>query len=264
MIALLAVALAAAQPAPAPAQPEIVVEGRLEEVLRNFVAALAEPGRSGQLARWNQEICPVVAGIAPAEAEFMVARIGEVARPLGLRLNSPGCRSRALVLISPDADGLAHSLVRNYPITLGSEGRTRLRRFAESRRPVRWISVSDLCPFGCVQLNSRLVLATHPAFQIMVVIVDGNRIGGVSLGELSDYVALVLLSSPPPGARPPSQSILSMFDGPRPGGARFALTEDDRLFLAGLYESPENARAGEQRAAIVSRMRRARGSATGQ
>jgi hypothetical protein len=246
---------------PAPTQPDIVVEGRLEEVLRNFVAALAEPGRSGQLARWDQEICPTVAGIAPAEADYMIARIGEIVRPLHLLVGPAGCRSTALVLISPDADGLAHSLVRNYPVTLGSEGRTRLRRFAESRRPVRWISVSDLCPFGCSLPNSRLTMATHPAFKVMIVIVDARQIGGFSLGEFSDYVALVLLSSPPPGGRPPSASILSMFETSRPAGAQFALTEYDRLFLAGLYESPTNATASQQRAAIVSRMRRTRGRA---
>jgi hypothetical protein len=267
MLASLA-AMAAAQPPQAPAatpgppptetQPDIVVRGQQEQALRDFVAALSEAGRSGQLARWNQEICPTVIGIDPPQAGFMTRRIAETAASLELRARASNCRPTMLIVVTADAAGLAGDFAHHYPITLASDGRWKLARFVATRNAVRWLSVTELCAAGCVLPNSRLTRATHPEFKAMIVIVDAGRIGGFSLGELSDYVAMVALGDPPLESRKPDGSILSMFTRARPEGGRFMLTTGDLSYLAGLYRSSSEVSAQSQRSSIARHMRRDR------
>jgi hypothetical protein len=254
-LASLPVLAAAQAPPPVATNPEIVVRAQQEQALRAFVEAMANPGRSQQLGRWDREICPAVLGVDQAQADYVAGRIALHAAPLGLRARSAGCSTTMLIVVTNEAQALASAFARDYPVTLGSDGRARLGRFAASRAPVRWISVTELCPFGCSLPNSRLSLATHPAFRAMILIVDGRQIGGFGLGELADYVSLVALGNPPLSGTRPETSILSMFERARPEGYRFELTNNDRSFLAGLYRSRANAPASEQRASIARRMR---------
>ena len=255
-LASLPLLIASQAPPPAAPNPEIVVQGQQERALRTFVEAMANPGRSQQLGRWDREICPAVLGVDQPQADYIAARIAQHAAPLGLRSRSGGCSTTMLIVFSNEAQALATSFARDYPVTLGSDGRARLGRFVASRAPVRWISVTELCPFGCALPNSRLSLATHPAFRAMILIVDARRIQGFGIGELADYVALVALGNPPLSGARPETSILSMFERPRPEGYRFELTRNDRAFLAGLYRARANAPGSEQRSSIARRMRR--------
>ncbi|MES2444604.1 MAG: hypothetical protein V4574_17400 [Pseudomonadota bacterium] len=241
----------------AQASQDIVVTAQNRKALNDFVAALADAGPTGQVARWKQ-LCPAVVGIPPREADFIVARIGDVARSVRVDARSAGCRPTTLILVTMDAHGLAAEFARRYPVTLRTDGRGKLRRFVETGLPVRWLSVTDPCPGGCALPNSRLVLPTHPTFQTMVVIVDARQIAGFSLGELADYLALVALANPPLAASKPSDSILAMFQGPHPADRRFALTAGDQAFLDGLYRSAENLGENAQRGAIATHIKRER------
>jgi hypothetical protein len=258
LAALFAIALTAT---PAIAEPDkegaIVIEGerRVKNVLRNFIASLTQAGPTDQLARWKDEVCPTVAGINPAEARFMEDRIIDLGIAAGLRGPDPGCDTTLAVIVTPDADGFANDLVRHYPVTLRTDGLSRLKNFAASSRPVRWISVTNECGEGCALPGSRLRKATRPTFYVMIIVVDAKQVAGFSIGELSDYVALVALSNPPMGGRN-SNSILSMFDRPRAQGSAFALTSYDRSFLGGLYGSSIDQSANVQRQSILSHMRK--------
>lgn len=257
--ALLAAVFAAAapsqpaQPQPTLPSPDIVIRGSQERALRDFVTSVAEAGRSGQLARWNREICPTIIGIDQVQADFMALRIGAVAAPLELSAHTSGCRTTMLIVVTADAAGLGHDLARAYPVTLRTDGQAKLNLFAATSRPVRWLSVTDLG--GGALPNSRIIQATNPEFQAMIVIVDARQIGGYSLGELSDYVAMVALANPRLAATREQSSILSMFDRPRPSDGPFALTRNDRSFLTGLYRSNPNLSAGSQRGSIERHMR---------
>lgn len=246
--------LAAAQPPPAPSDPEIVVRAQQEQAIRAFVAAVAEAGRTGQLARWDREICPTIVGIEQSQADFMALRIGEVAASLDLRARISGCRTTMLVVVTNDAAGLATHFARTWPITLRTDGRARLNLFAATSRPVRWISVTDLG--GGALPNSRLTQATDPHFRAMIVIVDARQLAGFGLGELSDYVAMVALANPRLAATRQQESILSMFDRPRPEGGRFILTGNDRSYLEGLYRTDPHLSAQAQRGSIERHMGR--------
>ena len=250
------VAQAPAPPSPQP-DSEIVVRAHQEQAIREFVISVAEIGRSHQIGRWGMEVCPEVVGVAPAQAEFIAQRIGEVAAPLELRRRTSECRTTLLVIVSNDAAGIALHFARLYPITLRTDGQAKLNLFAHTSRPVRWITVTDLCGTRCALPNSRITLPTHPEFQAMLILVDARQIAGFSLGELADYLAMVALANPRPGANHEEQSVLSMFDRPRPADGPFALTETDRSFLAGLYRMNPYLSAQSQRESIERHMRRA-------
>lgn len=255
-LALLACGLlGAARPQQAEPGQDIVVTAQTRKALSDFVAALSDTGPTGQIARWK-EFCPTVLGIRPEEADFMVARLDAIAESVRLHAKAPGCRPTTLILFANDAPGLAAEFVRRYPITLRSDGRGKLKRFARSSQAVRWLSVTDPCPDGCALTNSNIVRPTNPAFQTMLIIVDARQIAGFTLGELTDYLAMIALGNPPLSAARPAGSILAMFAGPHPAGRRFALTGGDRAFLAGLYAAPTNLDANAQRSAIATHMKR--------
>src|SRR5690348_13897506 len=111
---LVAAAIAApvsAQPAEPPQaqgrageqQSPIVVEGRAKDALRNFILSLTRAGPTDQIARWNDEVCPAVIGIDPAEASFMEDRISSLGQTVGLRASTPGCATKLAVIVSNDA-----------------------------------------------------------------------------------------------------------------------------------------------------------------
>lgn len=236
---------------------EIVVEGLREKELRDFVAAMTDPRRTQQIARWDRKICPTVLGIEPRQADVMARRIGEVAATVRLQAGTRGCDSTMLVVVSPDAAGLATSLARDYPVTLRKDGDWRLKRFAASNRPVRWLTLTDPCgPMGCALSGSRLTASTNPRFEAMIVLVDAPQVSGFSLGEVSDYVSFIVLGNPPLGGRSPVTSILSMFERERPAGSSFMLTDHDRTYLAGLYRTRTDGLGKQQRSAVVNYMNR--------
>jgi hypothetical protein len=245
-----------AEPDVAPANsPDIFVEGRQREAISAFVAALANPSKTNQYARWEADPCPIVAGLDPHQADFVSQRISAVAQPLHLTEGIGRCPPSALVIVTPDASATAAALARALPVTLRTDGQGKLDRFVASKRAIRWLSVTDPCGFGgCSLPGSRLKMSERPRFSAMIAIVDAQAIGGFSLGEIADYVAFVLLANPAPGGPWPASSILSMFDRDRAPGGRFALTDSDHAFLDGLYRTRPDAPSTSQRASIANRM----------
>jgi hypothetical protein len=247
---------AAAAPA-APPGPDIVVEGRREQAVRNFVLSMTDANSERQLGRWDREVCPVVVGIQPDQAAAMEAQIGAVAGRLKLKTGGKGCLTTMLVIVDNDASGVATMLAKRLPTVLRLDGLDRLNRFAHTSKPVRWISVTKPCGFeGCRLSGSRLRSSARPALEAMIVVLDGKQIGNFALSELADYVAFVALSNPPPRNDWPSTSIMAMFGSTRPQGALFHLTDNDLAFLSGLYTVPTDGLGQSQRSAIVRAMTR--------
>ena len=246
--------LLAADPTPPPTPgPDIIIEAQRRHAIRQFVESLAQAGPTDQLGRWKDEICPAVAGIDPGEAQWLADPIVEIARTVEVKRGPSNCAPTLIVIVTPDPGGVAKEIASDFPT---DDGVWRIHRFLASDRPVRWMTVTEPCGEPCALPNSRLVMATAPTFIGMLILVDANRIAGFKLGELADYVALVGLSNPKPGAQNPSSSILSMFDMPRPPSSQFALTDRDRAFLSGLYRTQVHSSFQAQKGAITNVMKR--------
>lgn len=255
---LLPLLLGAAAPQQStPADQEIVVTAQNPQTVHDFVSAVTEKGPTGQLGRWDQ-FCPGVTGVGEAQAARIVERLKDIARSIQVDTGGAHCRPSTLILFDNDAAGLASAFAHRFPVTLRTDGGARLHLFERTRLPVRWLTVTDPCGKGCGVPNSIISLGTNPTFLAMIVIVDGTKIHGYGIDEVSDYLAAVALGNPPMRTGRPRDSVLSMFEAPRPAGRSFALTDSDRSLLAGLYASPTNLAAKAQRSAIAAHMRRER------
>jgi hypothetical protein len=237
------------------AKAPIVIEGRLKQAIGNFVQRFTQSGPTDQIAHWKDQVCPVVLGIDPGQAAFIEKRIGDVARTVRLRPGGSNCLSTLAIVITPDPSGFVAEMLRTYPITLRTDGWDRLKRFVQSTRPVRWISVTDECGYGC-GMGSRIRRETSPSLAAMLVVVDATQLKGITVAELSDYVALIALSNPNDRATTHPNSMLALFDGPKVAGTPYELTDFDRSFLATLYHEPVDRNANDQRAMIRSQMER--------
>lgn len=238
------------------AEAPIVIQGRLKQAIGAFVQRFTESGPTDQIAHWKDQICPEVLGIDPAQAAFMEDRIDRLARTVRLRPGGSNCLAPLAIVITPSPKALVAEMLRAYPMTLRADGWDRMKRFVESTRPVRWISVTNECGYGCA-MGSRIRRETAPSLAAMLIIVDATQLKDVSVSALSDYVAMVALTNPNdrPDAYP--NSVLALFDGRAVPGAELALTDFDRTFLATLYHEPVDRSAAQQREMLKAQMGRA-------
>ena len=260
-------------PAPATGGKDIVVTARERTVIDQFVQNLTDPARSDQVPRWDLPLCTGIVGLAPKHAVVLNGRIEETARAIGYPVGKEGCRPNAVVLVTRNPEEIAARLRSRYPRTLGQEGRARLRHFADTTQPVRWISQVAELPFdgspvkdanglangagraiGVGRLSgSRLQKSTRTVLDNMLVIVDAERLAGLSLGQIGDYLAMVVLARPPLETNAPEGSILSVFDQ---GSSVAGLSDNDRAFLRALYAAPDSVSAQVQRSAMRKAMKR--------
>ncbi|WP_420471044.1 hypothetical protein [Brevundimonas sp. FT23042] len=271
------------QEAAAPARPPVVSTEdpiRLEDVVSNsrtleeatqtFVQEVAAPVRRRGYARWHDGVCVGVSNLSPEAARFMVDRISDRARQLGLTAGEPGCDPSILVVATVDATPFTAEFVSRRPrlFRVGGSGMDHgaaaFRRFIETDRPVRWWSVSQptdadtgqaavripgevrgsgvgdgsalqYAPNTAVRGVSRLNAQYRQDLKRTFVIIDVDRVNGASIAQLSDYVAMVSLAQIDPDADTSRfDTILNLFDDP---GAIDGLTDWDNAYLDGLYES---------------------------
>jgi hypothetical protein len=280
-----------------PAQlDEVVVEGRqLEALVRNFVTDVSQPANNRGLARWNRPICVGAVNLRNDVGQYVIDRISDVARELEVEAGEPGCRPNVLIVAAVDGAGLATALVEDRPRNFdlrhnGTDAGTRaFRNFRTGDQPVRWWQISmpidsetggravrlpgDIDPASGqpsapeihVFAASRLRTQIRDDLVRSVIIVDVDRLGGASLVQLADYLALVALAQVDAEAdTAPYPTILNLFADP--ASAPAGLTDWDRSYLTALYEHDQLRinRNSQVRAVAeaVARDRREAGGAT--
>lgn len=269
------------QEPPAVALEEVVVEGRrLEELTREFVDEVSAPPRNRGLARWRGGVCVGVTGIRSDIAQPLADHVSRVAMEYGLRPGDPGCGANILIVFAEDGQSLSEAMVerRRRVFDLGVGGLDRgdaaLDDFRFSDRPVRWWHVSVPTNAETGEVGIRLPGEEQPPLitgeglvnkgrwlrddlNKVIVVVDGERVDGIGLPQLADYISLVALAQvDPEGDTSRFSTILNLFDDPddSPG-----LTGWDRAYLDALYSGPsERIRASDQTRQLLRNLRRAR------
>ena len=275
---------------------DVFVEGRRFDILtRDFVAEVAIPARGRGLARWRDGVCVGVANLETGAAQYIVDRVSTVAEDMGLRPGAPGCSPRILVIATTDADSFTRQFVANRPrlFRVGGGGmdlgRNALRAFESADRPVRWWTVSAPVDSETGQIAVRLpgdvsgagtgnmsamqyapkisTTASRLTTQVVddtlrsFVIVDVDRLNGVSLEQLADYIAFISLAQIDPDADTSDYvSVLNVFDDPAQADG---LTRWDQAYLRGLYETQRTrVNPASQQTEIVSSIARVRRTLT--
>lgn len=254
---------------------EVTGQRPVQDRAATFVEQVAAAPRGRGLGRWDSAICVGAANMSARYAQFMIDRVSAVALELGLEIGAPGCRPNIMIAAAADADDLAVALVRDDPngfrpaLNQTDLGSRALELFQTTDAPVRWWHVSlpvsvdtgdvairlngEEAPAVRVRDVSRLRANVRDDLVRVVIILDTPRIGRISYGALSDYVALVALAQIEPSADTSAwPSILNLFNSAEPPAG---LTAWDRDYLQSLYAARrDRARPTQQAREIVSGM----------
>jgi hypothetical protein len=291
VLALAAALLAGAVPAAAQvdvrgstvaeAQPEeaIIVQGQRRQIAQ-ALRKLIQPSDSEQLARFEDEICPMVIGMPKDWTASLTRMIRDNVTAIGGKVGKPGCTVNAAVIFIDQPLELVKAFAEAEPGYFNMTPRE-LSQFTAVQRPVTSWHVTDMrgrdgqelgqmgslgvgSTGGSAPANarvnrnaaaSRLYSNIREDMLVGFVVVDRMATPGKSLRQLADLATMHLLLDvdPAAGASDPG-SILSLFEqrpeglAPPPRLSRF-----DRGALRGFYTQRENNRSARQQAENIAK-----------
>jgi len=268
----------------------LVTGRRLEQAVRQYVENLSAPARTRGLARWGSDICVDVINFEPAVEAEVAGRIREVATALEISVEPEGCDPNIVVMGTEDGAALADAIVDRFQsgfFRFGSarsnRGSAALESFRRNDAPVRWWHVSlpvhavtgapmirlpgrGPVTLPCYSRSSAtydLSVAgiggsrTGPRCNAIAdrivglwIVVDVNASSGLSLAQLSDYLAFVAMAQVDPEADMSTfDTVLNLFETP---DVVSGITAWDETYLLSLYAG-ENERvdASEQAARML-------------
>lgn len=265
----------AQQPQPQPEGGEIVVTGTrdTDRQVSDFVGALASASPRGQLARFEEAVCPLAFGVGPAQKSAIEGRLRQVAGAAGIPLGKPGCAPNALVMVTGAKRPFLEALLRQRPDYFASLSGPAVRRLVRAPGPtaawqlegqVNSRGVPIVADGGEVPINrtidnpSRITAAARPVFGAAALVVESGALDGLTTTQLADYAAMRLFARTEPKrlAGSTAPTILNVIDAPMGSEVPITLTEWDLGFLRGLYAGPANLYAGSQRSGIKKQIRR--------
>ncbi|MGA7541065.1 MAG: hypothetical protein WBW93_20085 [Steroidobacteraceae bacterium] len=208
----------------------VTIEAAREHALRlkvdHFVTSVVVQPWNDTLYRWNDPICPLVAGLPKAFGKFILERISKAARDAHAPLAGSVCNPNLYVVATDDPDQLLKMWWKRdrqmYNTQfIGIEG---VRHFINSTRPIRvWYNTSWGCgmgaaarppptisvnsfalpgvyaPPGCDPFNdvdTHLTFGTiHSDISTAIVVIDGRQMKNITIGQMADYIALVVCCS---------------------------------------------------------------------
>lgn len=248
---------------------EIVVVGAREvppRTAKRFVRQISS-SVDGQLARFAEPICPIVAGLGPDAARAIEARLRAVAADAGAKVGEPGCRPNIALMVAHDADDFVKALHKRFPGFFGSLSMVKLRKALREGPVHAWSTIEVRDELGNAIGSdddgvkyverfsaSAITAGTRQVTVKSIVVIDDKAVVGKSVVQIADYVAMRTLA----GARPPRDggnvdSIITLFDE----GSAFTdpeLTALDQGFLQGLYRSRDDVNSIKQSGEIARRI----------
>ena len=246
---------------------EVIVEGTRPEIEKRaytFVTGITHDGYAVEsLARWNQPICPLVAGIPAAQGEFILRGVSQAARAAGARLAARKCKANFHVVVTSDPDQLIVLWRKRAPLLFGGESRTTVRHVLGTPRPIRvWYNAQEKCAgggwtatqdaggalaqmfidSGCRVKDTRLEFTAVRPISSVIVLVDFDDVKEMKLGALTDYISMVGLAQVDlDGNWGDAPTILHLFSNSADVAAQ-RMSAWDRSFLQALYSTSQSSR----------------------
>lgn len=259
----------------------VVVTGQRREIAK-ALRQLIEPTGSEQLARFEDEICPMVIGMPKDWTASLTRMIRDNVVAIGGKAGKAGCRVNAPVIFIDQPLELIRALAEGEPGFFNMTPRE-LAKFTAAPRPVSSWHVTDTRGRDGEELGSvrsiadpssganlptdssakvtrnftagRLVSPIREDMLVGFVVIDRQQTPGKSLRQLADLATMHLLLdiNQEAGERDPG-SILSLFE-PRGAGepAPVRLSRFDRGALRGFYTQRENNRTARQQAENIAK-----------
>ena len=291
-LSLLATVAIAGEPLKAPDQQSdaklntITVQAQrqtLEHQVSAFVSAIAVAPYSETLARWEKPtlICPLVAGLAKDDGEFILTRLSSIASAAGAPLGPTRCKPNFYIIVTSQPDELLKAWNQRDTNMFSDEtGSTKIGKFLHASIPIRiWynatLNTSDGTPLSTAMpganvpgyatgmlsgvpinphaMNWRFSRDEVRDLTSVIVLVDARRLKGVTFGQVAAYIAMVGLAEIRLDAHlGDAPSILQLFstagNTPPPG-----LSPWDQAFIKALYhtEHTDPGQLGEIKISVV-------------
>ncbi|WP_428684552.1 hypothetical protein [Sphingopyxis sp.] len=257
---------------PAAAQDEgdapIVVTGQkdIEQQIQNFVGALTPASPRGQIARFEDSICPGAVGFTKEQREVVEDRIKLVVEHAGMKAGGAKCQINMLIIATPDKPGFLKGLSGDYGFLFGDRSPGEIRRIlAQPGSATAWQVKGRLNADGhpinleqgiavnrTTRLPSLITAAARPYVAGAVVVLDSRALGGLTTTQVADYALMRAFADVDvrklDAASAPT--ILRALDARDNEEIPVTLTQWDLAFLKGLYSGPDNLYAPSQRSAI--------------
>ncbi len=222
-----------------------------------FVASVTVRYLHDSLPRWNQPMCPLVAGLPRADGEYILTRITQIASAVGAPLAGERCKPNLYIVATQQPDLLLEKWWNRDPLMYNEcNGLGGIERFVHSKRPVRvWYNTAaddaggqrrpptsldapsvgvNLGPTqGCISSGG----GTQGLSQV-IVIIDLRQVATLRIGALADYVSMLGLAQIRLTSPPAAPSILTLFEAQSHPAA--ALTRWDRALLYALYHTSQD------------------------
>jgi hypothetical protein len=260
----------AATPGPSRETPStldtVTIQARKDREIKRQITKFIYGGvvtySNDSLERWIQPICPLVAGLPSEPAEFIRARVSQVARDSHAPLGAEHCKPNLVVVLTNDPDLLLDKWHKRYPGLFNTcNGLGPVKQFLHSTQPVRvfynakFTSAGGPSPgdlvldgvspptrsdcFTTSTVGTYLHRGRIQELTSVIILADGRQITKINVGQLADYIAMMGLAQirmrADTGTAP---SILHLFQGsdPQPQG----LSPWDQAFLHGLYATDQS------------------------
>jgi hypothetical protein len=275
---------ALAQPRPSPGDSVTVTGQKEREAIDAFIQSLAAPNRlTGKLARWETGICPVTVGLRKEAAQFITARLKEVAAQVDAPVDMHAtCKPNIEIVFTTAPQGLMDNVRKKQSAFLGYADTAAQRdRLAVVERPIQaWYTTATKDLRGGMQIDSansnpvevvvpdpyryppfttlyvrqgaktvtggRLGDGMRTVLYHVIVVADPTKLVEEEIGNVADYIALVVLSQVHSLDRCQSLSSIANLlpqGCEKPSG----LTVGDMGYLRGLYHmNAEQALRGQR------------------
>ena len=267
--------------APAPPIETIYSDAQREKDLtasQHMVDLMLAPSFSidGQFARWKQPICPHVYGLTPVTAWFVEHRIREVAAMVGAPVDrSDSCIPNIGIIFTAQPQASLESIAARRPFLIQGGAQKLAVHYPVQAWYATWktdydgfktIDIpweiaepwrDDSTPPQVAANDSRLHTGQTAEMGAATVLVDTKAATGMTLGELSDYLAFMTLAQASQyGACLPMETISNlMTSGCGADETAHRLSHADIALLTALYEVPDDPEL-LQKQRIVGAMRR--------
>ncbi|MGB6309022.1 MAG: hypothetical protein WBF89_14650 [Steroidobacteraceae bacterium] len=183
-----------------------------------------------QLTRWRTGVCPSTRGLDPGMNAFVSARIRAVAAAVGApHQDAPECKPNVEILFTLEPQQVLDEVAKHDSRLLGFHYSQQQKKLATFTHPIQgWYvtstrnfkgqeAIDEASPLGASQSDigtptgnlpssrvppgepgSRLTNLRSSQVVLALIVVDANKITGMSIGALSDYLAMLALSQAKP------------------------------------------------------------------
>lgn len=256
---------AVAQVSGASSSEPIVVEGQRGTEDRPSVVTklrrMIDESTGDQLARFEDEICPVVIGMPADWAAILTRVIRENIVATGGKLGRDGCSVNAAVIFIDQPQELLWALNKEEPSFFMNMSPREFDQFSGPRRAAySWHTVNTYTKDGVhMDKVSRFASATRLYTNVReemesgIVVIDRRATIGKSLRQLADFATMhLMLDVNWRSNQVDRSSILSLFHQ-HEAGPPLRMSSFDRNALSGFYLQRENNRTADQQRQNIAR-----------